>query len=188
MNRLNLILTVFAGALLLSCSSIKVVTDQDTTTDFSKYKTISFLGWQDNSGVLLDEIDRERLRDAFMNEFGARNLKYQEEGGDMTISLFLVVDVETDTSAYAKYWSNYGGMYGGRYDGGWGGDLSTTTYEKSDYLVGTLVMDVFDKASGDQIWQAVAAKTINENPEKREKSIPKVIGALMKKFPLEPVE
>ena len=49
-------------------------------------------------------------------------------------------------------------------------------------------MDVFDEASGDQIWQAVAAKTITENPDKREKSIPKVVAALMKEFPIEPVE
>ncbi len=188
MKRLKIIFTVFAGALLLSCSSVKVVTDQDTTTDFSKYKTVSFLGWQDNSGVLLDEIDEERLRVAFKNEFAARNIKAQEEGGDMTISLFLVVDEQTDSSAYAKYWSNYGGRYGGRYDGGWGGSLDTTTYKENDYFVGTLVVDVFDEASDDQIWQAVAAKTITENPDKREKSIPKAVAALMKEFPLEPVE
>jgi len=44
-------------------------------------------------------------------------------------------------------------------------------------------MDVFDGESKDLIWQAVAAGTIDENPEKREKSLPKSVKKLMKKFP-----
>ena len=51
-------------------------------------------------------------------------------------------------------------------------------------MKGTMVMDVFDEKSGDQIWQGVAAGTVPEKPEKREKSIPKTVAALMKKFPV----
>ena len=47
-------------------------------------------------------------------------------------------------------------------------ELIDNTYSENDYLVGTLVMDVFDEKSGDQIWQGIATKTITENPEKRE--------------------
>ena len=37
---------------MVSCSPVKVVTNQDTSVDFSSYKTYNFLGWQDGSGFL----------------------------------------------------------------------------------------------------------------------------------------
>ena len=34
----------------------------DESADFSKYKTYSFLGWQQDSDSLLSDIDKERLQ------------------------------------------------------------------------------------------------------------------------------
>jgi hypothetical protein len=179
-----LVLTLFFG-ILASCSPVKVVTDMDQTVDFSKYSTYSFLGWQANSDEILNDFDRKRIRDAFVKEFEARGMKYAEEGGDMDVSLFIVVDQKTTTTAYTNY---YGGRYGGyyRYRGGWGYGHATTTYSESDYMQGTLVMDVFDGQSKKQVWQGVATSTVSENPDKREKTIPAKIGALMDKFPVPP--
>ena len=183
----KLIFTLAVGGLIFSCSSIKVTTDSEKSTDFSQYKTFSFLGWQNDSGKLLNEFDKKRMRDAFKAEFQKRDMRFVESGGDITVSLFLVVSQEKSVTAYTNYY--VGGGYGRyrRYGYGWGGS-SSTTYTENDYLKGTLVMDVFDEASGDQIWQGVAVKTVEEKPEKREKSIPKTISALMKKFPIESVE
>jgi len=36
------------------------------------------------------------------------------------------------------------------------------------------------------VWQGIATATVTEKPEKREKTIPAKIGALMKKFPVQP--
>ena len=91
MKKLNF-LSLFATLLLLSsCSSVKVVSDMDKTADFTKYKTFEFLGWQDDSDKTMSDLDKNRMRDAFKNEFDSRELTYVEEGGDMAISLFLVV-------------------------------------------------------------------------------------------------
>ena len=49
-------------------------------------------------------------------------------------------------------------------------------------------MNVFDGASKEQIWQAVATKTVNSKPDKREKSIPKGVKKIMKKFPIAPAK
>lgn len=172
---------------LASCSTVKVVTDLDKTHDFSEYKTYSFLGWQDDSDRIINDLDRKRLRDAFNHEFKSRGLELVKENGDMAVSLFIVVDQKTSTTAYTNYYG--GGGYGyGRYRGGWGGGYASTTYSESDYLEGTLVMDVFDAKSKDQVWQAIATGTVTEKPEKRDTSIPKTIAALMKKFPVAPVE
>jgi len=169
---------------ITSCSTVKVVADVDKNVDFSVYKTYSFLGWQQDSDKLLSDFDKKRVRDAFVSDFEARGMSYLAENGDMDVTLFFVVDQKTSTTAYTDY---YGGGYGGysRYRGGWGSGYSTTTYSESDYLEGTLVMDVFDGKSKNQIWQGIATSTIAEDPSKRDKTIPKKINALMKKYPIQ---
>jgi hypothetical protein len=177
------LLALVLAVALASCSSVKVVTDVDSSVDFTQYTTYSFLGWQENSDKLLNDLDKQRLHEAFGNELQARGLSYVESGGDMDITLFVVVDRKTTVTAYNNY---YGGGYGryGRYGGGCGYGYGTTTYTESDYMEGTLVMDVFDGESKKQIWQGVATSTINENPAKREQSIPKKVAELMYKFPV----
>jgi hypothetical protein len=169
----------------VSCSTVKVVTDQDKNTDFSAYKTYNFLGWQDNSDQILNDFDKQRIHDAFKKEFDARGIKLVKENGDMAVSLFLVIDQKTSTTAYTNYYSGgYGGYH--RFRGGWGYGYATTTYSENDYLEGTLVMDVFDGKSKNQVWQGVAKSTVDDNPNTRDKSIPKKVAALMKKFPVQP--
>ena len=174
---------------IASCSTVKVTADLDKNADFSKYKTASFLGWQEDSDKVLNDIDKKRLRNAFKTELTSRNITLVEADGDMAITLFLVADQKTSVTAYTNY---YGGGRGyGRYGrgyGGWGGGYSSTSYTESDYIQGTLVVDVFDNASGDMVWQAIATGTIQEKPAKREKSIPKSVAALMKEFPIGPIK
>jgi len=187
MKKLTFLSALIIGILLSSCSTIKVTADMDKTVDFSQYKTYSFLGWQKESDQLMNEFDKKRIHEAFGAEFDKRGLKYVESGGDMAVSLFLVMSQETSVTAYSDYYGMGGyGRYN-RYGYGWGGS-STTTYSESDYLKGTLVMDAFDEKTGDQIWQGIATGTVTENPEKRERSIPKNVAALMSKFPVEPVK
>jgi len=182
-NRLFFLLA-FAMA-MVSCSTVKVVVDMDKNADFSQYKTYSFLGWQNDSDQILNEFDKKRIRDAFINEFERRGLKAVADNGDMQVSLFIVVDQKTSVSGYTNY---YGGRYGGyyRYRGGWGYGYANTTYTENDYLEGTLVMDVFDGKTKNQVWQGIATRTVNESPEKRDKTIPANIQALMRKFPVQP--
>ena len=185
MNMKQLLLIFTSLIFLASCSSIKVTADYDKKADFSKYKTATFLGWQDDADKLLNDIDKKRFRDAFRAEMAKRNIDIVEEGGDMAIVLFLVADAKTSINAYTNY---YGGGYGRYHRGGWGWGAghSTTTYTQDDYVQGTLVVDVYDNTSGDLIWQGVGTKTIEEKAEKREKTIPKVVAAVMNKFPVKP--
>lgn len=176
------------GAIMLISSSLiaqKVNIDFDKKVDFTNYKTVSFLGWQDDVGHALNDLDKKRFITAFKAEFKARNIKLVESGGDMAVALYVVAELKTSTTAYTNYYGGGAGRgyrRGGR--GGWGAGHSTTSYSESDYVQGTLVMDVFDLASKEQIWQAVASKTVNEKPEKREKSVPKGVKKVMKKFPI----
>lgn len=183
MKTLSKLSLIVIFVIAVSCSSVKIVTDQNKNIDFSVYKTYNFLGWQDNSDKIMNDFDKKRIQDSFIKEFESRGMKLVKENGDIAVSLFIVVDQKTTTTAYTNY---YGGGYSGyhRYRGGWGYGYATTTYSEDDYLEGTLVMDVFDGKTKDQVWQGVAQSTVNENPVKREKSIPKKVGELMKRFPV----
>ncbi len=175
--------TIIFSITFLAAHAQKVTIDMDESADFSNYSSYQFLGWQNDSDKAMNDFDKKRLRDAFQSELGARNLKLDESSTDMAISLFIVVDQKTSTTAYTNYHggTGYGYRRGGR---GWGNGYSTTSYSQNDYLQGTLVMDVFDVNTKKLIWQGVATGTVNEKPEKREKSIPKAVGKLMKKFPI----
>lgn len=170
---------------VVSCSPIKVVVDPKDNTDFSKYETYSFLGWQNNSDEILEDTDRKAMRDAFTSEFERRGLKRVEFKGDIQISLYIVISEEGSVSGIATHYSNANSIYTHYgYGYGYGYGHSTSTMKQKSSEVGTMIMDVFDDKSKKQVWQAIATKTITQDLKKREKNIPTNIRAIMRDFPL----
>lgn len=186
------VLLMLVAAAVFGCSSLKVTSDYDKETDFSKYKTFEYYGWAKESDKILNRFDKERIEQAFAAEFARRGLKLVQDNGDMVVSLFIVVDQKTSTTAYTNHYGMGGYGYGPRWGwyGGYGMGMgqSATTYSEEDYLEGTLVVDVFDKAQKKLIWQSVGTKTVDDNPNTRDRNIPKVAAAMMKPFPIEPAE
>ncbi len=194
MKKSILIIGVILGlAFLNSCSSLKVYSDFDSSAEWSKFKTYEYYGWAEESDRILNSLDRDRIENAFGEEFKARGLEYVEKGGDMIVTLFVVVEQKTSTTATT---SSMGGAYGGYYGGyygygpgyGWGGGHSTTSIQEYDYQVGTLVCDVFDAKDEKLIWEGIGSKTLDENPQTRDKNIPKAVKAIMSKFPVKPAQ
>ncbi len=115
-------------------------------------------------------------------------MSYVESDGDVEITLYIVINKKTSTTAYTTYTGGmgyYGGRRGwGRGYGGVGMSSASTSYDESDYLEGTLVVNMFDKNSKDLVWEGIITTVVKEKLEKREKSIPKKINKLMKKYPV----
>ena len=178
---LSLFLFFSAGAL-----AQKVKVDLDKTIDFSKYKTYKFMGWQENIDSIVNDFDKKRLSGAFMEEMNKRKLELVDSDPDMLMATYLVIDQKTSITGY----TNYTGGMGVGFRGGWGWGMgsSTTNYSEDDYLQGTMVIDFYDGNSKKLIWQATGVGTVNEKPEKREKTIPKSVSKMMKQFPIEPVK
>jgi len=172
---------------MVSCSSVKVAVKMEEGTDFSQYKTYSFLGWQNNSGDLLSEEDKAIMRDAFVKEFSRRGLEKMDANGDLLISLFIITSEETAFSGYNDY---VGRSYAGYnyYQGGIGSPTGTSNnnYKTRSKMVGTLIMDVFDGKSKNSVWQAIANATVEKKPEKRPQTMPGKIAKLMNSFPVKP--
>jgi len=191
-----LLLTGIAMIFLASCATISVTTDYDKTVDFSKYSTYEYYGWADESDKVLNDIDKSRIEEAYEDEFTKRGLELVENGGDLVVVLFIVVEQKTEqqatTTGSGGMYGGYGGYYGGYYDygpdWGWGPTYSTTTVRNYEYEVGTLVIDVFDRTKEQLIWESIGKGTVDEDPETRDKKMPKYIAQIMKDYPVQPIE
>jgi hypothetical protein len=186
----KLILLLVVCVLFNNTTSAQVTYDYDKDADFTQYKTYSFGGWQDDSGKLINDIDKKRILQSFKSQFTQRGMEYVLGDADVVVTLFFVVDDKVSTTAYTDYMGagmGYGaGFYGGYYRPawGWGGGYATTTYTEDDYQVGTMVVDVYDAKKKTLVWQGVSQKTINENASKRAKTIPKSVAKIMKNYPI----
>jgi hypothetical protein len=183
----NAILLVLAAIVLGGCSSIKVVSDVDKTVDFTQYKTFEYYGWLENSDKLLNDLDKRRIESAFGEEFAARGLELVEEGGDLVVALFIVTEQKTQTTAHTTHMGGmggYGGYYGYGPGWGWGGGYSSTTYSEYDYVEGTLVVDVFDKAKEQLVWESIGTGTVDDNPQTRDEGIPDAVSKIMAEYPV----
>ena len=146
----SVLLLIPALLFIGGCASIKVTSDMDKSVDFAKYKTFQYYGWQKDSDKLLNDLDKQRIEKAFGEEFKKRGLEYVKENGDLIVTLFIVTEKKTQTTANTTMmggggpYGYYGGYYGWGPGWGWGVGHATTTYSTYDYQVGTLVVDVFD--------------------------------------------
>ncbi len=188
--KIRTVLAIVAiGMLFAGCSGIKVTADQGKTTDYSKYKTYSFLGWQAGSENLFSAEEKEWMYAAFDKEFTKRDLSFVKGGGDMAVSLYLVLNDELSVSGYSSYYGS--GAYGAYSTYGYGygyRGTSTGSFAKKKTEKGTVIMNVFDEKTGEQIWQGIITSAITKDPAKREGSIPKKVNALMSKYPVKPTK
>jgi len=185
MKVLNTLAILATLALTFSCSTVKVVVDPKNKTDFSSYKTYSFMSWQNLDEEIFSNRDKKLLREAFVKEFDRRGYQEVKSAGDMQVSLYIVSSNETAFSGYSDYVGGRGTGYS-HYSGGWGYGYNGNTSKQQSRLKGTLIMNVYDGNGQNQIWQAIATGTLNENEKTRDKTIPTKVATIMRKFPVRP--
>ncbi len=192
--RYSVLILVVAFLFFGGCTTLKVTSDMDKTVDFTKYKTFQYYGWQKDSDKLLNDLDKKRIESAFGEEFKKRGLEYVKENGDLIVTLFIVTQKKTQTTANTTMmgggapYGYYGGYYGYGPGWGWGMGHATTTYHTYDYEVGTLVVDVFDAKKKQLIWEGIGQDTIKDNTKNRDERIKKAVAAIMKEYPVKPIE
>ena len=186
MRRIYLLL--LAGLTLGACSGLRVYSDIDRTVDFSQYNTLEFHGWSDNSDQIMNRFDRERIEMAFGNEFRSRGTEVVEQGeGDLIVALYIVTEQNVDRSATTYHHGGYGRYYGYGPGYGWGGGHSTTHINAYEYTTGTLVVSVFDAQRQELIWEGIGTGTVDENPQNRERHIPRAVARIMQEYPVAPI-
>ena len=80
----------------------------------------------------------------------------------------------------------YGYGFGYGYYGAPG--MSSTTVQQYDYLVGTVIIDIFDAETKKLAWEGVANGEIDENRKNREDNIRKDMSRMFVDFPVAKLE
>jgi hypothetical protein len=185
----NILLIFIFLLFLASCSSLKVYTDSDKTVDFSQFKTFSLYPWDYKHGYQINDYDKGTILNAIKTEMSAKGYKFQKEGGDLVISIFITLDNKTSYTAYTDHyggWAGFGGGWG--YSGfgygyGYGPGFSTTTVTENNYQEGTLIIDIFNAADKKLIWQGIGSKEVQTDLDKRDQQLPKNVAKILANFP-----
>ncbi len=173
--------------LTMNYSQAQVYSDYKKDVDFTKYKTYSFSGWEKASDEKISSFDKERILTSFKNELESRGFTVDNENPDVKITLFVVVSQHESNTAYTSYMGGLGYFHLGW---GWGTGMgySSTIIDKQYYNEGVIVLDMFDTNTKKLVWEGIVKTIVDDRAEKREKTIPKKIKKLMKKYPVKPMK
>lgn len=163
-------------------SSIKVISDYDRNIDFKAYKTYMLLPWRKENSELVNEMDKRRLYDALKNELDARGYMQVKSDADLAVNLMVVIQEKSNVTAYRSHY-NYGGYY---YPYGY--SYPSIRYDSREFLVGTVIIDIFDNRAKKLIWQGGAIAEIDENPRNREKGIPRGMARIFWEYPVKKIK
>jgi len=144
-----------------------VQTDYDHTTDFSKYKTFTWIKQPKTENPLM----QQRIIDAVNTQLETKGLRLVSTDADLGISANTATREEQTLNSF--------------YDGfsGWGWHRYWGPVTVETYTVGTLVVDLFDMQTKQVKWWSAASDTISDKPEKNAKKLNEAVEKMFKHFP-----
>jgi hypothetical protein len=163
-----LILTLL-GALIAFAR--EVVTDYDHSTDFSQYRTYSFIH------VKAPGLWEGRITRAVDAQLVEKGWSKVDAGGDAGVTVF---GATREQPTLNTFYESFGGGWFWR---GFGGTATTTVQETP---IGTVVVDIFDEHNFKLVWRGVAQDALSGKPEKDEKKLNKSVAEMFKHFPPPP--
>jgi hypothetical protein len=160
---------------LASCQTIKYISDYNSSTDFTAYKTYNMMQWNKGNDRYLNNLDKQRVLAAIDMEMTRLGFT-KSTTPDAMLNVHVIIEEKTGTHAYTTYMGGYYTPFG----------YGVTTYQDYTYLVGTLVIDMFDEKTKQQIWQGGAIGEVEEGNERKEENVNRIINRIMKKYPIQP--
>ena len=160
----SMILALLAAALVFA----KVSTDYSHSTDFSRYRTYSWISAKAGNSLWQD-----RIMQAVDSQLAAKGWSKVPSGGDASVAAFGATRSE---QTLQTFYDGFPGWYWQGFDG-----VATTTVQ--NVPVGTLDVDIFDSGSKKLIWRGSASETLSEKPEKNEHKLEKAVEDMFEHFP-----
>jgi hypothetical protein len=177
-----------AAALVLVAPA---ATAQDVTynampnTDWAKFKTYK---WVKIEGAQYpDEITDAQVKSAIDTQLAAKGLtKSDTDSADLYVGYQVAVNQEKEWTAYGMGGGPAWGWGPGYRGYGYGGGMATAT--SSTINIGTLGLDMYDRAAKQLVWRGSASKTLDPKakPEKRQKNLAKAVAKMLKNYPPPP--
>jgi uncharacterized protein DUF4136 len=160
----------------IAASAQDVKVDFDKDANFANIKTFAAkIGTSWNNQIsekrILTEIEETLVEKGWT--------KAEADKADAMVVIHGATEKQKSLNTF--YSGGYGG-YGWRGYGaaGMGGTSTTTT---SEYLVGTLVVDIFDAKTKQLLFRGIASDEISDKPEKNIKKVAKASDKMFKDFP-----
>ena len=151
----------------------QITTDYDHATDFSQYKTYSWLKVQAGDSLWEDRIKRD-----VDSQLAAKGWTRVDSGGSAMISAF---QSTTNQQTLETFYNGFGGGWRWRGFGDDGFGEATTTTET--YKVGTVVVDLFETKTKRLIWRGSSSDTLSDKSDKNIKNLDKGVDKMFKHFP-----
>lgn len=152
-----------------------VKTDFDKDANFGAIKTFAVkIGTSWNN-----QISEKRITDEITETLVEKGWQKTDANPDALVLLHGATEKQKSLNTF------YSGGYGGYGYRGWGGmgGMGTATTTTSEYLVGTLVVDIFDAKSKSLMFRGTASDEISDKPEKNIKKVDKAANKMFKDFP-----
>jgi hypothetical protein len=165
-------------ALLAGCASTPdVKTDHDPSVDFSRFHTYYWAQPPNASNPLAGQ----RIVAGVDARLAARGWQRQEGSGDIA----LVANVATSEKQTLDTFYTGSGMGTWGWGPGWGayGGMGTSTTRVNTYMVGTLVLDMFDTSTKKAVWRGTGSGTVPDSPQKTEAAINAGLDKMFAAFP-----
>lgn len=159
--------------LVASCSSVRVTSDYDTSTDFSQYKTFAFYK-KGIDKVEISDLDKRRILKALESELMAKGFT-KSENPDLLVNIFTKSRQKVDV--YSNNMMHYG-WHPWYYGPNFGMQISK-------YTEGTLFIDLIDSQKKELAWQGIGSGglTTSGNVAKKEERIKEFVAEIMSKYP-----
>jgi Domain of unknown function (DUF4136) len=154
-----------------------VKVDFDKDANFAAIKTFDAkIGTSWNN-----QISEKRVLDEITQSLVEKGWKKVDANPDALVLLHGATEKQKSLNTFYSGMGGYG-AYGYRGWGGMGG-MGTATTTTSEYLVGTLVVDIFDAKTKALMYRGTATDELSDKPEKNQKKLAKASDKLFKNFP-----
>ena len=168
MNKLFYFLII--SVIFSSCSSIKVVTDFDSSVDFSQYSSFAFSKSQIEK-LEISDLDKKRILSSIENHMESKGYVSSNQP-DLIIS----IDTKSREDVYINRYNDFP-YYG------WYGPTMSTTYRPRSRIVGLLYIDIVDAKSGSLLWQGNGSGSLSSNKLTRDELIDNFVNRLLENYP-----
>jgi Domain of unknown function (DUF4136) len=179
MNMVRILIGLGTAVLLAGPAAAQKVSYDVGNTNFESLKTFAFK----NSPVANSTTDTsgydspliaERTQEAIAAQLEARGLKRDDAHPDMYVSMRRTYKTNYSTYVPPEWGMGYGWGWG---YGPW--------YSVNERVMGTLVVDVVNAATGQLLWRGVAEKHVHEHarPEERIERVNEEVDKIFDKFP-----
>lgn len=171
---MNTLRSVIAASLLMipalaAAQDVKI--DFDKAFDFSTVKTYSItIGTKWGN-----DLSERRVLAEFDEEIAAKGWKKVADNANVQVVLHGATQTKRNASTF------YSGMGGYGYRGF--GGMGTASTVVNEYMVGMLVVDMFEAKSKNLVFRGTAEDEISDNPNKNKSRLEKASSKMFKNFP-----